>query len=103
MCDPLYAPSNMDAVINYDEAAGFLKNHPLLEPRPNFTNICALQKHIVQVLAQLSCPQSAIHGWSGLAMDPATYLLLEGAAFTIPPNPGPTAIFPVGLALPEPP
>jgi hypothetical protein len=84
----------MDAAINYYEAAGFLKNPPSLEPRPNFTNICALQKHIVQALAQLSCPQSDIHGWSGLAMDPATYLLLKGGAFTIPPDPSPTAIFP---------
>jgi hypothetical protein len=52
----------MDAVIDYDEAAGFLKNPPWLEPRPNFTNIHALQKHIVQALVQLSCPQSATGG-----------------------------------------
>jgi hypothetical protein len=96
--DPPYIPSNIDAVIDYDKAAGFLKNPPSLEPHPNFTNICALQKHIVQALAQLSCLQSAIHGWSGLGMDPATYLLLEGAAFTIPPDPGPTAIFLNGAA-----
>ena len=89
----------MDAVIDYDEAAGFLKNPPSLEPWPNFTYIHALQKHIVQALAQLSCPQSAIHGWSGLAMDPASYLLLEGAAFTIHLDPGPTAIFPGGVAV----
>jgi hypothetical protein len=94
VCDPLYVLSNMDAVIDYDKAADFLKNPPSLEPCLNFTNIHALQKYIVQVLAQLSCPQSAIHGWLGLTMDPATYLLLEGTAFTIPPNPGPTAIFP---------
>jgi hypothetical protein len=89
----------MDAIIEYDEAVGFLKNPPLLEPRPNFTNICALQKHIMQALVQLSCPQSTIHGWLGLVMDPATYLLLEGAAFIIPPDPGPTAIFPNGVAV----
>ena len=71
----------MDAVIKYDKAAGFLKNPPSLEPRPNFTNICALQKHIVQGLAQLSFLQSAIHGWSGLAMDPAVYSLLEGTEY----------------------
>jgi hypothetical protein len=92
----------MDAVIDYDEAAGFLKNPPSLEPWPNFTNICALQKHIVQALAQLLCPQSAIHKWSGLAMDPASYLFLEGTAFTIPLDPGPTAIFRVALPWPEP-
>jgi hypothetical protein len=89
----------MDAIIDYDEAAGFLKNPPSLEPRPNFTNIRALKKHIIQALAQLSCPQSAIHGWSGLAMDPAAYLLLEGTAFTIPVDPGATAVFPAGAAV----
>jgi hypothetical protein len=99
MRNPITVPPRMDAVINYDEAVGFLKHPPSLEPWPNFTNICALQKHIVQVLAQHSCPQSTIHGWSGLAMDPATYLLLEGAAFTIPPDPGPTAIFLGGAAV----
>ncbi len=99
MYDPPYIPSNMDAIINYDKAVGFLKNPPLLEPCPNFTNIRALQKHIVQVLAKLSCPQSAIHGWSSLAMDPATYLLLEGVDFTIPPDPGLMAIFPNGVGI----
>jgi hypothetical protein len=89
----------MDVVITYDEAAGFLKNPPSLEPCPNFTNIRALRKHIVQGLAQVSCPQSAIHGWSGLAMDPAAYLLLKGLAFTIPPDPGPTVVFPRGAAV----
>jgi hypothetical protein len=89
----------MGTIIDYDKAAGFLKNPPSLEPRPNFTNICALQKHIVQALAQLSCPQSNIHGWSGLAMDPATYLLLEGLAFTIPPDPGLMAIFSGGAGV----
>jgi hypothetical protein len=89
----------MDAIIDYDKAAGFLKNPPSLEPCPNFTNICALQKHIVQALVQLSCPQSDIHGWSGLAMDPTTYLLLEGVAFFIPPDPGLTAIFPSGAGV----
>ncbi len=81
------------AVIDYDKAVGFLKNPPSLDC-PNFDNICALQKHMVKALSQLSCPQSAIHGWSGLAMDPATYFLLEGVAFTIPANPGPMVNFP---------
>jgi hypothetical protein len=52
----------MDAIINYDEAAGFLKNPPSLEPHPNFTNNCALQKHIVQVLPHHSFPQSTTGG-----------------------------------------
>jgi hypothetical protein len=32
-------------------------------------------------------------------MDPAAYLLLEGVAFDVPPDPGPTVIFPGGLAV----
>ncbi len=89
-----YVPTTMDADIKYDKAAGFLKNPPSLEPQPNVIDIRALQKHIVQGLVQLSCPHSTIHGWSGLAMDPITYLLLEGVAFEVPPDPGPTPIFP---------
>jgi hypothetical protein len=46
----------MDAVINYDEVAGFLKTPPSLKPRPEFTNIHALKKHVIKVLSQLYCP-----------------------------------------------
>jgi hypothetical protein len=84
----------MDAVIDYDKAAGFLKNLPSLEPCSEFTNIRALKKHVIKALSQLYCPQSAIHGWAGLAMNPATYQLLEGTAFVVPFNPGPTAVYP---------
>ena len=59
----------MDAIIDFDEVTDFLKNPPSLEPRPDFTKIRALRKHIVMALAQLQCPQEAIHGWSGLAVD----------------------------------
>ncbi len=63
----------MNAVIKYDEAVGYLKKKPSLEPRPDFNNIRALKKHVINALSQIFCPQSAIHGWAGLAMDPATY------------------------------
>ncbi len=39
MYNPPHVSSNMDAVIDYDKAAGFLKKKPSLEPCPNFTNI----------------------------------------------------------------
>jgi hypothetical protein len=84
----------MDVVIDYDEVAGFLKTPPSLELQPEFMNIRALKKHVIQALSQLYCSQSAIHRWAGLAMDPATYQLLEGTAFVLPINPGPTAIYP---------
>jgi hypothetical protein len=61
--DQLHVPSaKIDTVIDYDKAAGFLKNPPSLELRPEFTNICALKTHIIKALSQLFCPQSAIHG-----------------------------------------
>jgi hypothetical protein len=70
----------MDHLITYKEAAVFLKNPPSLTPRPDFARICALRKHIATALKLLVCPQSAIHGWAGLVMDPVMYALLEPTA-----------------------
>ena len=84
----------MDAIIEYDEATGYLKKIPSLEPRLDFNNIRALKKHVTKALSQMFFPQSAIHGWAGLAMDPATYILLGGIAFAAINNPGPTAVYP---------
>jgi hypothetical protein len=56
MHDPPYVPLKMDTVIDYDEAAGFLKKKTSLEPRPEFTNIRTLKKHVIQALSQLYCP-----------------------------------------------
>ncbi len=70
------------------------KNLPLLEPRLDSANICALQKHVIKALSQLFCPQSTIHGWSGLAINLATYLLLEGTMFVKPVDPGTTVVYP---------
>ena len=88
----------MDTIINYDKITDFLKNPPSLEPRPDFTKICALHKHAFTALAQIQCPQNAIHGWSGLAVDPTAYQHLTGQVFIIPPDPGPTAVYPAWAA-----
>ena len=45
------------------------------------------------MLSQLFCPQSAVHGWSGLAMDPVIYYLVKGTAFATPNDPGPTSVY----------
>ena len=84
----------MDTVINYNKAASFQKNLPSLEPCPNFTNIWALCKHVIKALSRLFSPQSTIHGWSGLVMDSATYLLSEGTPFIVWVDPGAMAIYP---------
>jgi hypothetical protein len=84
----------MDAIIIFEEVPEFLKNPPSLALRPDFNQLRALCQHIVTALKQLTCPQSPIHGWSGLAIDPGVYMLLEPEAFAEPPNPGATAIYP---------
>jgi hypothetical protein len=84
----------MNAIINYNEVAGFLKNPPLLEPCLDFANIRALQKHVIKALSQLFCPQSGIFGWLGLAINPATYLLLEGTVFVISMDTGAMVVYP---------
>jgi len=48
----------------------------------------------MRALKQLTCLQSAIHGWSGLAITPAMYLLLEPQPFAEPADPGSTAVYP---------
>ncbi len=39
------------------------------------------------------CPQSQIHGWTGLVMDPGLYTLIEPVAFTVPLNPGAMPVY----------
>jgi hypothetical protein len=79
----------MDHLITYVEAMVFLKNPPLLMPRPDFARICTLRNHIVTALKLLVCPQSTIRGWTGLVMGPVMYGLLEPTApFVGVNNPG---------------
>ncbi len=61
----------------YKEVVVFLKSHPLLAPHLDFARIRALRKHIVTALKLLVYPQSAVHRWAGLVMDPVMYALLE--------------------------
>ena len=84
----------MDSLITFDEAAEFLKNPPSLSPRPNFSKLRSLSKHMVKALQQLLCPQSQVHGWPGMVvLSPMVYELLEPNPFTIPENPGPVAVY----------
>jgi hypothetical protein len=48
---------------------------------------------MTQVLKQLVCPQSQIHGWTGLVMDPGLYALIEPILFNILINPGATPVY----------
>jgi hypothetical protein len=82
----------MDSLITFNKAAEFLNNPPSLSPRPDFKKLCELRKHVVKALKQLVCPQSAIHGWSGMVLSPMVYVLLKPNPFAEPGNPGPVAV-----------
>jgi hypothetical protein len=84
----------MNQLITFDETVGFLKNPPSVMPCPNFMKIRAIQTHITKALKQLDCPQSHIHGWLGLAMDPTMFLLIELSPFVAPPDIGNVPVYP---------
>jgi hypothetical protein len=48
---------------------------------------------MTQALKQLVCPQSQIHGWPGLVMNPGLHALIKPVAFTVPVNPGATPVY----------
>ena len=83
----------MDSLITYKEAAEFLKNSPTMLPRPDFAKLQVLHKHMMQALKQLVCPQSQIHGWTGLVMDPGLYALIKPILFTVPLSPGALPVY----------
>jgi hypothetical protein len=67
---------NMDTLIMFVKVEGFLKNPPSLVPHPDFTGLRVLRCNMIEVLNQLSCPQSAIHEWARLIMHPTMYALI---------------------------
>ncbi len=83
----------MDYVISYDEIAALVANPPSLAPRPNFTNLRNLRRHIQCARMCVSCPQSNILGWTGLIMSRTMYGLLTTTPFRLPTDPGPLAIY----------
>jgi hypothetical protein len=66
----------------------------MLLPHPDFTKLCALQKHMAHALKQLVCPQSVIHGWLGLVLLPMVYALLEPTPFLAPVYLGDVVVYP---------
>ena len=78
----------MDTLITFTKVKFFLKNPPSLALHPDFTCLRALRRHMINTLKQLSCPQSAIHGWAGPVMHPTMYALIKMVAFQVPGNPG---------------
>lgn len=83
----------MDIVISIDDAAGFLINPPNMASRPNFFKVRALRLHIAKGLRQINHPTRPAHGWSGLAIEPALYALVDSTPWVMPTDPGPIALY----------
>jgi hypothetical protein len=88
----------MNQLIAYDDAAG-VRSTPAFPKmsRPDFMSVRALRKHLHDALAKLECPQSRVYGWTGLAMAPAMYAMIENTPFVIPNDPGPTTTYSAGF------
>jgi hypothetical protein len=86
--------SPMNQLITFIEVVGFLKNPPSVAPRPDFTKMRALRKHITQAFKQPDCPQSLIYGWVGVAIDPTMYALIELSPFIASPDQGDFPFYP---------
>jgi hypothetical protein len=78
----------MDAIIAVKEVDNLLKSPPTMGKRPTFFSLRELRKHIITVLKQLPHPGYPIHGWSGMATQPALFALLDPTPFVVPIDPG---------------
>jgi hypothetical protein len=68
-------------------------NTPSVLPCPDFQKLRALRLHLIKVLKLFECPQSALHGWLGLAMAPAVYALLKPNPCMVPTDPGAAPVY----------
>ena len=91
----------MNQLISFDDASTVL--HAPAFPkmaRPDFPSVRALRKHLHAALAKLECPQSRVYGWTGLAMAPTMYAMIERVPFVFPIDPGPTPTYNAGFQTP---
>jgi len=83
----------MDTVITVDDAAGYLINPPNMASRPNFFKVRALRLHIAKGLRQIHHPERTALGWSGMAIEPELYALVDILPWVMPTDPGPIATY----------
>ena len=79
----------MDTVITVDNAAWYLINPPNMASRPNFFKVRALRLHIAKGLRQIHHPERTALGWSGMAIEPELYALVDILPWVMPTDPGP--------------
>ena len=71
----------MDSIIEKEMVTALLGKPPSLNLRPNFFNLRKLQTHFARALNKLPSPQLAVNGWSGAAMSPPIYALVDETPF----------------------
>ena len=70
-------------------ATDTIGNLPTLHPRPNHSNIRALERNLFDKLQAIQSAQSDEWGYRGLAEQPNEYAMKSAIAWTDAPNPGP--------------
>ena len=65
----------VQTITNYEEALNVIGALPSMDPRPNATNICAVDRHLDERLSTIPSYQSATLGYAGMAKKAELYAL----------------------------
>ena len=65
----------VNALITYDEALTVIGTLPTMAPRPNATNICAVDRHLDERLSTIPYFQSTTFGYAGMTKKAKLYAL----------------------------
>ena len=79
----------VNALITYNEALTVIGTLPTMAPRPNATNICAVDRHLDERLSTIPYFQSTTFGYSGMAKKAELCALDTTTPWEYFANPGP--------------
>ena len=79
----------VNTLITYDEALTVIGTLPTMAPRPNATNICAVDRHLDGRLSTIPSFQSTTFGYAGMAKKAELYALDTTTPWADFTNPGP--------------
>ena len=79
----------VNALITYDEALAVIGDLLTMAPRPNATNICAVDRHLDERLSTILSFQSTTFRYAGMAKKAELYALDTTTPWAYFANPGP--------------
>ena len=79
----------VNALITYDEALTVIGTLQTMAPRPNATNICAVDCHLDERLSTIPSFQSTTFGYAGMAKKADLYAMDTTTPWADFANPGP--------------